>query len=84
MTSNVKSFSDAGFCCMTTTPLSKIWRRAEFYFTPRAQGHWHINKRHLQVVKLTNGARQVCFFYIPITRGVGFILTPDSAVLQHH
>jgi hypothetical protein len=45
---------------------------------------YQATKKHWQVAKLTNGARQVCFFHITMTRGVGFILTPDSAVCKRH
>jgi hypothetical protein len=57
-----------------TTPLSKIRRWNLFYI----QDHFNINKKHWQVAKLTNGARQIPLFHIPMTRGVEFILTPDS------
>jgi hypothetical protein len=74
-------FSDAGFCCycMTTaTLLSGIWCRGLFY----TQGNWNIQNRHWQFVKLSNSARWICFFYIPMMDDPGcrIILTQDSAV----
>jgi hypothetical protein len=63
---------------LMTTPLRRIWRwRQNLFYT---QDHWNINKKHWQVAKLTNGARQVCVFYTPMIQGAEFILTPDFAL----